>query len=128
MFAPTAVTGRSYESGVIVLNGFVTPGFVNEGFYSALRLGLASTVRVMAPSAPKRLDSWNCLPSSVGAALLDGNNWFNMCTNEGLDEAVRTVEGYIEEMVEEGIPSEKIVLIGLSQGGATALYTALNTK
>ena len=51
-----------------------------------------------------------------------------MCTNEGLDEAVRTVEGYIEEMMEEGIPSEKIVLIGLSQGGATTLYTALNTK
>merc|ERR1711974_301521 len=51
------ITGDSYESGVIFLNGYVTPGVANEGFYAALRLGLASSVRVMVPSAPKRLDT-----------------------------------------------------------------------
>ena len=99
------------------------------GFYAALRAFLSSSVRVMVPSAPKRFDTdLGCSVVGVGAAMVDGNNWFNMCTNEGLDEAVRTVEGYIKEMMDEGIPSEKIVLIGASQGGATTLYTALNTK
>ena len=72
------------------------------------------------------MDLLDCVTD--GAALVDGNNWFNMCTNDGLEEAVKTVEGYVEEMVREGIPSEKVVLVGLSQGGAVTLYTALNTK
>merc|ERR550539_75994 len=31
-------------------------------------------------------------------------------------------------MAKQGIPSEKVVLAGLSQGGALTFYTALNTR
>ena len=45
-----------------------------------------------------------------------------------LEEALRRVEEEIEKMIEEGIPSENIVLSGMSQGGALTLYTALHTR
>ena len=45
-----------------------------------------------------------------------------------LEEALGWVEEEIEKMIEEGIPSENIVLSGMSQGGALTLYTALHTR
>jgi predicted esterase len=38
------------------------------------------------------------------------------------------VEEEIKKMIQEGIPSENIVLVGVSQGGALTLYTALHTQ
>ena len=38
------------------------------------------------------------------------------------------VEEEIKKMIHEGIPSENIVLVGVSQGGALTLYTALHTQ
>ena len=49
-------------------------------------------------------------------------------TKDDLKESLRTVEVEIEKMIQEGIPSENIVLIGASQGGALTLYTALHTQ
>ena len=46
----------------------------------------------------------------------------------GLEKAMKWVEAEIEKMIWEGIPSENIVLTGVSQGGALTLYTALHTK
>ena len=42
-----------------------------------------------------------------------------------LRESQRAVEGLIEAEIEAGIPAERIVLAGFSQGGAVALQTAL---
>ena len=49
-------------------------------------------------------------------------------SKEDLEEALATIEGVIEELVEEGIPSENIVLSGASQGGVLTVYTALHSK
>ena len=45
-----------------------------------------------------------------------------------LEEALVWVEEEIKKMIQEGIPSENIVLVGVSQGGALTLYTALHTQ
>ena len=45
-----------------------------------------------------------------------------------LEESLATIEGVIEELMDEGIPSENIVLLGASQGGALTVYTALHCK
>ena len=45
-----------------------------------------------------------------------------------LEKALRQVEEEIEKMIQEGIPSENIVVAGMSQGGALTLYTALHTR
>ena len=44
-------------------------------------------------------------------------------SKEDLEEALATIEGVIEELVEEGIPSENIVLSGASQGRAHRVHS-----
>ena len=46
----------------------------------------------------------------------------------GIKSAFKLVNSMISEEVKSGIPSERIILGGFSQGGAIALYTALNTE
>ena len=102
-----------YSSGVIILTGLGTPGLLNDGLCLGLKGYLARDVRVMCPSSPD------------GFGLFNGNEWFRA---SGLPAAVRLVESYIREMADHGIPSERVVLAGLSQGGALTFYTALNTR
>ena len=63
--------------------------------------------------------SWFDLPSLDLAGKKD---------EVGIKKAHQLVEMLIEEEVKAGIPSERIMLGGFSQGGALALYTALNCK
>ena len=49
-------------------------------------------------------------------------------SKDDLEEALVWVEEEIKKMIQEGIPSENIVLVGVSQGGALTLYTALHTQ
>ena len=49
-------------------------------------------------------------------------------SKQDLENSLSLVEVEIEKMIQEGIPSENIVLSGMSQGGALTLYTALHTK
>ena len=63
-------------------------------------------------------------------------SWFDLLSLDpagkedevGIKKAHQLVEMLIEEEVKAGIPSERIMLGGFSQGGALALYTALNCK
>ena len=105
-----------------MLTGFQIPGLVNNALCNGIKPFVTSTVKVMCPSAPKTVDF-----NMYGFAV-EGNNWFNQDTTEDLPSAVKIVEGYIQDMIREGIDSRNIVLVGMSQGGALALYTALNTN
>ena len=49
-------------------------------------------------------------------------------SKEGLDEALKKVEAVIEELMSEGVPSENIVVTGVSQGGCLTLWTAMHCK
>ena len=49
-------------------------------------------------------------------------------SKDDLEKALKRVEEEIEKMIQEGIPSENIVLAGASQGGALTIYTALHTQ
>ena len=46
----------------------------------------------------------------------------------GIKKAAQLVDLIIEEELKTGIPSERIMIGGFSQGGALSLYTALHTK
>ncbi|XP_016063230.1 PREDICTED: acyl-protein thioesterase 1 [Miniopterus natalensis] len=45
----------------------------------------------------------------------------------GIKQAAESVKALIEQEVKNGIPSNRIILGGFSQGGALSLYTALTT-
>ena len=58
-------------------------------------------------------------------ALFGGNE--NESSND-LEVSMRRVEGVIESLNHDGIPSKNIVVMGVSQGGALALYMATHTS
>jgi predicted esterase len=47
---------------------------------------------------------------------------------DGLAAGVETVEQHVKALNDMGIPSDKIVVAGFSQGGAVALLTAYQSK
>jgi len=47
---------------------------------------------------------------------------------EGLAAGVQTVEDHIKSLNEKGIPNDKIIIGGFSQGGAIAILTAYRSK
>lgn len=44
---------------------------------------------------------------------------------DGMNEADAYLRMLIQEQLDQGIPSERIILVGFSQGGAMAMYTGL---
>ena len=112
-----------YSSGLIILTGYSTPGPLNDAIPMVLKPFMPSDVRMVCPSPPKRRD-----PIPLPVNMWNGNNWFDMITNDGLPEAMALVDGYIKDMEAHGIPSHRVVLMGMSQGGAVTLYYALNTR
>lgn len=107
-------------------------------------MGLDRSVKVLCPQADWTSNS--LLPPTMITKLVGIGpkiqSWYNMFlmpglsthspfpgeNKEGLEDAMRRVEDQIENLINQGIPSERIVLSGLSQGGSLTLYTALHTK
>lgn len=60
--------------------------------------------------------------------------WFNIFSfdcgdaredRQGLADSVRTIDGHVQDEIDGGIPAERIVVCGFSQGGATSLVVGL---
>jgi len=103
-------------------------GDSGDGWKAALKALRPPHVKIICPTAkkiPVTLNSGFKMPA-----------WFDLTTYEptgiedeaGIKKAVEVVNKIIEEEIEIGIPSERIVIGGFSQGGALAFYTALHTK
>lgn len=99
-----------------MLTGQYVPGLVDDALCNSIKPYVSSTVKVVCHSPPTHVPGfWR------------GNDWFEYETTHNLPSAVAQVERHIEDMIDDGIDSRNIVLVGMSQGGAVALYTALNT-
>ena len=143
---------NSDRCGLIILHGLGIP-FPPEGMSSDIMakmknsfgLGVKENCIVKAPSAPKI--SVAMLPHTYMVNLVAPktnvvSSWFNFWMLPGLSvvspvageskndlqTALGWVEGYIEELIDAGVPNKNIVVMGFSQGGALAFYTAVHTK
>ncbi len=47
---------------------------------------------------------------------------------EGIQRAAATVQSLIEDEIKAGIPSNRVLIGGFSQGGALSLFSSLSTK
>jgi len=139
------------QHGIIWLDGITgfpgqTAGLrINMCTVIRLALGLSSSVEVACPTEPRaavtvvkstwpvhfghtqyaipswfdiRIDSWlfNILPGVPETSIGD------------LENTSRFLDYIVEGMMEQGIPSQKIVVAGFSQGGALTLYHAVHSK
>ena len=110
---------------VIWLHGLGADGHDFEPIVPALGVDPALAVRFVFPHAPAR-------PVTINAGMVMPA-WYDIrelslrrdVDEQGLLESAAGVRALVGREGERGIPPERIVLAGFSQGGAVALYTAL---
>ena len=113
------------DAAVIWMHGLGADGYDFVPMIPELQLPPSARVRFVFPHAPVR-------PVTVNAGY-EMRAWYDIreLTPEGRDDedgladARQRIERYIARERSEGIASQRIVLAGFSQGGATALHVGL---
>ena len=120
-------TGHDPGAAVIWLHGLGADGHDFESIVPMLELPASLPVRFVFPHAPVR-------PITVNGGM-SMRGWYDIRSlqiDQSEDEAgIRAsstrLAGLVDEQLERGIPSERVVLAGFSQGGAIALFAALRS-
>ncbi len=110
---------------IIWLHGLGADGHDFEPIVPELRLPDTLPIRFVFPHAPKR-------PVTINAGMVM-RAWYDVIGIPGsggieLDdffESVDLLDSLIQTEMDAGMPSERILLAGFSQGGAISLYTGL---
>lgn len=114
---------RTALASVIWLHGLGADGHDFEPIVPALKLPESLPVRFIFPHAPVR-------PVTINGGQ-EMRAWYDFVPHaessgsNDIMESARAIEAFLDRERERGIPSEKIVLAGFSQGGVIALHTAL---
>ena len=115
----------SPTAAVIWLHGLGADGHDFEPIVPELRMPESLPTRFVFPHAPKR-------PVTINAGMVM-RAWFDILDMdlkrnfdlEGFLESADHLRALIDREIKTGIPSERIVVAGFSQGGAVALHTGL---
>ena len=113
------------DSCVIWLHGLGADGHDFEPIVPELKLNAELNIRFVFPHAPM-------IPVTINQGFVM-RAWYDIRETKidaepdkaGIRQSSQALVQMIEEQVESGIVSERIVLAGFSQGGAIALFTAL---
>ena len=112
-------------ASVIWLHGLGANGHDFEPVVPMFTKSLREQTRFIFPHAPNRPITIN------GGMVMPG--WYDITEMDltkrqdapGIHDSMKILRGYIEKEVEKGIPENRIILAGFSQGGAVALHTGL---
>ncbi|XP_068604043.1 acyl-protein thioesterase 1 [Brachionichthys hirsutus] len=116
---------RKATAAVIFLHGLGDTGHSWAEAFAGIRLPHVKYICPHAPTMPVTLNMRLNMPS-----------WFDIYglspdadeDEAGIKAASENLEALIKQEVKNGIPSNRIILGGFSQGGAVALYTALTSQ
>jgi len=118
-------TGQSPSHAIIWLHGLGADGHDFEPIVPQLGAAAAWPVRFIFPHAPMR-------PVTINGGMTM-RAWYDIRElsidrnqdHAGIAASLTAVDRLIDEQIEAGIPAERIVLAGFSQGGAIALRCGL---
>jgi len=118
-------TAPAPTAAVIWMHGLGADGHDFEPIVPELRLGPRPSIRFVFPHAPLRpvtinqghvMRAWYDIRALAGVRRED---------EAGVRQSARQIESLIARERLRGIPAERLVLAGFSQGGAMALHTGL---
>lgn len=120
-------TGENPIGSVIWLHGLGADGHDFEPIVPELRLPADVPLRFVFPHAPVR-------PVTVNGGM-EMRAWYDILSLDtegradaaGIIESTGIVEALIDQEIARGMPAEKIVVAGFSQGGVVAINTMLTT-
>ncbi|APC90839.1 MULTISPECIES: dienelactone hydrolase family protein [Francisella] len=68
------------------------------------------------------------MPAWYDIKSLDANSLNRIVDVDGINTSIKKLNKLIDKQVNQGIPSENIILAGFSQGGVIATYTAITSQ
>ena len=118
-------TGPEPTTSVIWLHGLGADGYDFDPIVPALRISGGPETRYVFPHAPVR-------PVTINGGM-EMRAWYDIIAIQrgaqedagGIRESAAAVSALIAREAERGIPPERVVLAGFSQGGAIALHAGL---
>jgi len=113
-------------AAVIWMHGLGADGHDFEPIVPELNLPATLAIRFIFPHAPVRPVSIN--NGDEMRAWYDFVPHAESGSNQDIDESADQIRALINQEITRGIPSERIVLAGFSQGGVIALHTALRLE
>ena len=112
-------------SAVILLHGLGADGENLIGIGAELALQFPETV-FLSPNAPFGFDM---MPGFAGFQWFSLTDWSPRAMLEGANKAAPTLNGFIDEVLEKyKLPTEKLALVGFSQGTMMALHVGLRRQ
>ncbi|XP_028675817.1 acyl-protein thioesterase 2 [Erpetoichthys calabaricus] len=120
------VSGSERETAVVIfLHGLGDTGHGWADTMSAIRLPYIKYICPHAPRIPVTLNMKMVMPS-----------WFDLMglspespeDEPGIKKASENLKAIIDHEIKNGIPANRIIIGGFSQGGALSLYTALTSQ
>ncbi len=121
----TVEPNTTAEYAVIWLHGLGASGHDFEPIVPELKLPAELAVRFIFPHAPQRpvtINNGMVMPAWYDITGLDFDKRADL---ESFATSGELVEAFIASQLQLGIPANKIILAGFSQGGALALHTGL---
>jgi phospholipase/carboxylesterase len=118
-------TGATPTGSVIWLHGLGADGHDFEPIVPELQLPEALRLRFVFPHAPVR-------PVTVNGGM-QMRAWYDIVSldrdgpsdEDGIRQSGAILQGLIDKEIQRGIPANRIVVAGFSQGGAIAIHAAL---
>lgn len=109
-------------SAVVWLHGLGVSGHDFAPIVPDLKLPADHSIRFLFPHAPERAVTIN--NGRVMRAWYDIKTWDleSRADEAGVNESAALVKSLIDELIASGIPAERIMLAGFSQGGVIALH------
>ncbi|XP_047419016.1 acyl-protein thioesterase 1 isoform X2 [Sciurus carolinensis] len=116
---------RKATAAVIFLHGLGDTGHGWAEAFAGIRSSHIKYICPHAPIMPVTLNMKMAMPSWFDIIGLSPDSQED---EPGIKQAAESVKALIDQEVKNGIPSNRIILGGFSQGGALSLYTALTMQ
>ncbi len=125
---PRSASTESASHAIIWLHGLGATADDFPPIVPELGLNTQRAIRFVFPQAPNRPITINGGMMMPGWYDIKGVDIADKQDNVGMSESQATVDQILSDLINEGIPSENIILAGFSQGGAVVYHTGLRSK